>query len=459
MSLFYHFKVLPARMFSQTIREAYAMHRHFERLFNSQRDLLTPEGAAEMQARLDDVRGAVARWDRELSRTRLAELSAAADRWIQLYPQAGARENVEILLVALVVALGIRTFFLQPFKIPTGSMQPTLFGVTSVPDFSQDKIDYWAADRHLLYYRPADYHPELVAAELKEQTKLRDNLIIPTGWNRVKEWFAGNRYIHLVALTDGPLDSIDPPVHVLINIKQRLWINGVAHTIWFPPDCGEQPLEMRAALSWQPDHIFHKGEDIIRMKVSAGDHLLVDRMSYNFRKPARGEITVFSTQGTAIKNQDDYYVKRLMVLPGEHVQIGDDRHLRIDGERLDASTPHFANVYGFDPATPPHESEYSGHVNGTVARKFHLYPDLAPKFPRQSTIFTNRPDAYLFMGDNTCNSSDSRTWGMCPVQNVIGKAFMVYWPLTHRFGWNLDKVVKPARNGEVQPQMEADGRR
>ena len=372
---------------------------------------------------------------------------------------AATRENIEILLVALAVALSIRTFFLQPFKIPTGSMQPTLYGITSVPDYSQDKIDYWAADRHLLYYRPADYRPDLVEAEVNEQTKLRDHLVLPTGWNRVKEWFAGNRYIHLRALTNGPIDRLEPPVHVLINIKQRLWINGVAHTIWFPPDCGEQELEMRAGLNLQRDYVFHRGEDIIRMKVSEGDHLLVDRLSYNFRKPKRGEIAVFSTRGTAIRNQNDYYVKRLTALPGERVQIGDDRHLRINGERLDASTPHFANVYGFQPATPPQDSEYSGHVNGAVARKYHLYPDLSPRFPRQSTIFTNRPDAYLFMGDNTCNSSDSRTWGMCPVQNVIGQAFIVYWPLTPRFGWNLDKVLKPPRDGEVQPPMNADARR
>ena len=439
MSLIYHFKVLPARMFSQTIREAYAMHRHFERLFHARRDLLPPAGAGELEARLAAVQAAVAAGDRELSRTRLAELQATAATWLPPYPYGSTRENIEVLLVALALALAIRTFFLQPFKIPTGSMQPTLFGVTSVPDYSQDKIDYWAADRHLLYYRPADYQPELVAAELKEQTELRDSLVIPTGWNRLKEWFAGNRYIHLVALTDGPVDRLEPPVHVLINIKQRLWINGVAHTIWFPPDCGEQELEMRAGLNLQREHVFHRGEDIIRMKVSAGDHLLVDRMSYNFRKPGRGEITVFATRGTAIRNQNDYYVKRLTVLPGERVQIGDDRHLRINGVRLDAGTPHFANVYGFDPASPPHESEYSGHVNGAVARKYHLYPDLAPKFPRESTIFTNRPDGYLFMGDNTCNSSDSRTWGMCPVENVLGQALMVYWPLTSRFGWHLDK--------------------
>jgi signal peptidase I len=125
----------------------------------------------------------------------------------------------------------------------------------------------------------------------------------------------------------------------------------------------------------------------------------------------------------------------MVVLPGERVQIGDDRHLVINGQRLDASTPHFENVYGFNPNTPPRESQYSGHVNGTVAQQFGLYPNLAPLFPTAQTVFTNDDDSYLVMGDNTCNSSDSRTWGQFPAKNVIGKSFFVYWPITQRFGW------------------------
>ncbi len=73
-------------------------------------------------------------------RMQMEVLEQVAVKWIKPHPHPAWRENVEVLLVALAVAMGIRTFFLQPFKIPTGSMQPTLYGVTSVPDFSRSTI-------------------------------------------------------------------------------------------------------------------------------------------------------------------------------------------------------------------------------------------------------------------------------------------------------------------------------
>ena len=205
--------------------------------------------------------------------------------------------------------------------------------------------------------------------------------------------------------------------------------------MWFPPDYGEAPFEARAQL--ERGHFYRKGDDVVKMQVSAGDHLFVDRLTFNFRKPTRGEILVFETKGIdhVQMKQDQFYIKRMVVMPGDKVQIGNDRHLIINGQRLDASTPHFENVYGFDPKTPPRESQFSGHVNGAVAQQFGLYPNLAPLFPDEQTVFNNDTDSYMVMGDNTCNSFDSRAWGTFPAKNVIGKSFFVYWPITGRFGW------------------------
>ena len=407
---------------SKMVREACTVLKHYRRLLAAQRDVLSAPAISGVETALAALQAAIAEGHTGRINIKAEELQFAGEKWLKPYPHAAWRENVEVLLVALAVAMAIRTFFIQPFKIPTGSMQPTLFGVVSVPDFT--KINAWQSDR------------EKISAEVKEQWKARDAIQIPTGWAAVKDWFKGNSYIHVVAQADGVVDAISPPTKFLIfNIKQSLSIGGVEHTIWFPPDLGEQSLAKRAGID--PNFVYHKGQDVIKMKVSAGDHLFVDRMSFNFRKPTRGEIVVFETRGIDHPQmpQDQFYIKRLVALPHEKVQIGNDRHLVINGRRLDASTPHFENVYGFNPDRPPKESQFSGHVNGTVATTYGLYPNLAPNFPDAETVYSNDGDTYMVMGDNTCNSFDSRAWGGFPASNVIGKSFFVYWPITERFGW------------------------
>ena len=387
-------------LMSGTVRQASAMLKHVQKLLNHQRDILAPQAIEAVRSAITSCRLAIAAGaDRETLAKQMESLEKAANKWLKPYPNAVWRENVEVLLVALTVAMGIRTFFLQPFKIPTGSMQPTLFGVTS--------------------------------SNLINDPSFK----IPTGWTRVRQWFEGISYLHVVAKNDGELRAVEQPMRFLIfNIKQTLWIAQQAYTLWFPPDYGAPPrgtLEARAGLRLGQQ--FTSGQDVVRLKVDAGDHLFVDRLTYNFRPPRRGEIVVFETQGIPEENRfrfgipaDQFYIKRLVALGGERVQLGDDRHLIINGQRLDASTPHFENVYSFKPGQDPQPSQYSGHVN---------LPYLAPFFQDKSDGVLIPPGHYMVMGDNTMDSLDSRSWGYFPAKYVIGKSFFVYWPITDRFGW------------------------
>jgi signal peptidase I len=401
---------------SGTVRHATAMCKHVQKILDHQRDILAPKAVQEVEAAIREVKNTVAaKADKAALEKQMENLEKSANQWLKPYPNAAWRENVEVLLVALAVAMGIRTFFLQPFKIPTGSMQPTLFGVTSTPDFASIRNQDGFA----------------------EQIKLRDEMKIPTGLERIKEWFQGASYIHIVAENDGELESVSQPLRLLIfNIKQTVRFGGKTYTLWFPPDYGTPTLDQRAGI--RLGQFFHKGEDVVKLRVNAGDHLFVDRITYNFTPPSRGQIIVFETKGIDGLPQDQFYIKRLVALSGEKVQVGDDRHLIIDGKRLDASTPHFDNVYAFDPKKPGHDSQFSGHVNQKLLEVFQpMTRSLNPQiFTDETSTYSVRPEHFMVMGDNTMNSLDSRYWGDFPSGNVIGRALFVYWPITDRFGWS-----------------------
>lgn len=411
---------------SSKVRQASHMHKHVWKLLCAQRDLLSPNAIESVELALDSIKKVfTGPLDKPALDGEMSNLEKVANQWLKPYPSAAIRENIEVLLVAIAVAMGIRTFVAQPFKIPTGSMQPTLYGITSNPDF--------------MYSGGSD-------SELKPNPDFE----VP---NRVKRfflyWFTGVSYEHVVAESEGSMQTAhdEPKRFLLFNLKQDFQLGGKTYTVWFPPD----RFLLRAGLIdryGRPNpRVFKPGEDVVKMKSYSGDHLFVDRITYNFRRPNRGEIVVFETKNIPRMAPDQigqFYIKRLVALGGEKVQIGDDRHLVINGKRLDSTTPHFAGVYSFDPAVPPRDSQYSGHVNETTGRSQAGRGNLAPLFENAAATFDVPPEDYLVMGDNTVNSSDSRTWGSFPRENVIGKALCVYWPFgaqdgrKSRFGLTRD---------------------
>ena len=127
-----------------------------------------------------------------------------------------------------------------------------------------------------------------------------------------------------------------------------------------------------------------------------GDNLIVDKLSYRFHDPERFDIIVFPFQF----QDNTYYIKRIIGLPGETVQIMDDGSIYINGEKLEEN-------YGMEVIKP--------ETIGRVAEPIEL-----------------GDDEYFVMGDNRNNSSDSRTdmVGNITRENIIGKAWLRIWPVS-----------------------------
>ena len=117
-----------------------------------------------------------------------------------------------------------------------------------------------------------------------------------------------------------------------------------------------------------------------------GDFVIVNKMAYKLGQPERGDVIIFHYPPDPTREP---YIKRVIGLPGDEVRVGDGK-VYINGEPLNEpyikAPPNYANSW------------------------------LVP------------PDSLFVLGDNRNNSSDSHSWGMVPLENVIGKAEVIYWP-------------------------------
>jgi len=131
-----------------------------------------------------------------------------------------------------------------------------------------------------------------------------------------------------------------------------------------------------------------------------GDRIFVTKFLYHFTDIEVGDIVVFRTPKSIYRPEKPYYIKRVVGLPGDRLEIHDG-HIYRNGELVDEPDFFIRNRY----------TEWLS--NG---KRFEGV-----------TV----PDGKIYVfGDNSTNSFDSRYWGGVPIDNVMGKAFFRYWPPT-----------------------------
>lgn len=358
------------------IKEAKHYRHALKRLINYRRDILTGDELAALEGLLNDLNAAIRGRKREECARLQGEIDKAVGRMAPPPKDAWWRENVEVILVAIVIAAGVRAYILQPFRIPTGSMQPTLYGVVGQrtdqppPNWGQRAFEFfWLGRTYLNLKADAD----VTVVGLRERTQL-----------------------NFFTFTDIVCDK-------------------KTYTVFSPTD----PLVK--AFGVRPGRAYRAGEPIAIGLMDTGDQVFVDKVSYHFRKPSRGDVFVFKTTGIrAIEAtlpqgiDSQHYIKRLAGLPGDELRIASP-DLFIDGS-LAVERP-FRLVMS-------EENGYRGYAN-------------IAGFP-----YLNTPEAkflvpqgqYFALGDNSYHSSDSRFFGGVRGENLTGCGLLVYWPFSKRWG-------------------------
>lgn len=401
-------------------KEALLLLKGAKKFLHYKRDLLAPDRIDEIESRRADLKAAIKAKDLDAVKEASKQVRNTCEKSLAHYRQPDwIQENIEVFWVAIVVALGIRAYFLQPFRIPTGSMQPSLNGIVATAKHGEGWDTPWFGKQITDFAFSGRSYENIVAEKDLTLVKVEDASFFLLSRTRL-------------TFDDGSTEIIGCPINEVQGIETLS--ESVGRVLKNKARQVENrkltDKKLRLEVATVPD--FKKGDPIFQGYLTTGDLVLVDKVSYHFRQPKRGESFVFDTrdiptngpQSLSSQQAGTHYIKRLAAVPGDDVQIRYPE-LYINGDLAKEDT--LRRVMSQEPDSKGYF--YTGYTNprGSSQRSefedpnftFHLNDD-----PKKGNNYRE----FFALGDNSGSSLDSRYWGTVKQYNLVGPAFISLWP-------------------------------
>lgn len=414
---------------SKQHKQAKELLQAANKVYHYRRDVLTAGRLDDLEHAVEEVNALVK--DKQADTAVLEAANKRLDALLRkvggkIYPKTFWSDNIEVALVAAIIVIGVRTFFFQPFIIPTNSMYPTYSGMNAVI-YNADTPEPGTLPKFFRLLTLGARYKSLVAENSGElmlpmSTSIDGGVRIYQERVKGKKWFVlPTTLSEYTFLVGGVPHKIRVPVDFNLQAVLQDSFDLSSGSLVRTPDTGTgYALNLGLKLK--------AGDPIVRFDITLGDALFVDRLSYHFKRPKAGDPFVFRTkeipgiEGGPTSYVDKYYIKRIGGAGGESIEIREGA-LYLDGAPRTEVEAYSRNA--------DKEGEYNGYLNH------------APFPHAKAAGFTGLgvgqvldipDDKYVALGDNSANSLDSRYWGYVPEKAVIGKAIFIYYPFTKRWG-------------------------
>lgn len=397
------------------IKQARLLHKGVARFVNYKRDLLPASRADEITGLNRELSHAIKVRDAKRVEALSDQLTKTCHLAMPSAQSSEIADNVEVFFVAIVIALGIRAYFAQPFQIPTASMQPTLNGYRAEPtkeDATPNILKrIWDKTAGLTYINVVSDHTGYLDSS-EPLTEHRFALIFTYSYinfadgHKIRVWSPKRQL-------EGRLNAMREE-----EIGLGFWdYVGAKRRVVTGPD-GKEVLtpDANVVMEATPGRYFvTEGQLLARGVLHAGDHVIVNKFIYNFRRPERGEVFVFTTKhiggiNVPAEQGSQHYIKRLVGVPGDTLEVREPK-LWVNGQEA---------------------AEFGINRVGSVEAPYEGYTSIG--LLGEGRTVKLDPKNYWAMGDNSANSSDSRYWGTVPERNVVGPGLFCYWPITKHWG-------------------------